>query len=271
MLIERATNLQVLSLRYCQHISEDTLEMISQKANPFFLRELYLDGCEKINDSALLRLTKTRSSVYPNSNLNNLLNNSVSFWKELKLIAGSEAELRRLVSDMSMSGSRGLEVISLAECRHITDEGVVRLSKCKLLRKVCFLGCANLKDEGIIKLASELTYLEDLNVGSTNITGESLRKLVVVCLDLKKVNITGCKRLNASDDIVLKQNGINVDAGEDVFRFHLIPEYNSDLPKITSSVLKTRSTLSLHKVYKSLIKKLEENNAEDLFPDFHNP
>lgn len=77
--------------------------------------------------------------------------------------------------------------------------------------------------------------------------------------------------MNASDDLVLKQHGINVEAGEDVFRFHLIPEYNSDLPKITSSVLKTRSTLSLHKVYKYLIKKLEENNAEDLIPDFHNP
>ena len=138
------------------------------------------------------------------------------------------------------------------------------------MRKVCFLGCANLKDEGITKLAADLTYLEELDLGSTNITGESLRLLVIICLDLKKVNITGCKRLNASDDLVLKQNGINVDAGEDVFRFHLIPEYNSDLPKITSSVLKTRSTLSLHKEYKYLIKKLEENNAEDLFPDFHN-
>ena len=60
-------------------------------------------------------------------------------------------------------------------------------------------------------------------MGSTNITGETLRKLVTVCLDLKKVNITGCKRLNASDDIVLKQHGINVEAGEDVFRFFLIP------------------------------------------------
>jgi len=60
-----------------------------------------------------------------------------------------------------------------------------------------------------------------------------------------------------------------VEAGEDVFRFHLIPEYNSDLPKITTSVLKTRSTLSLHKVHKYLIKKLEESSAEELNPDFN--
>lgn len=175
-----------------------------------------------------------------------------------------------MVTEVSICGSRGLEAISLAECRHVTDEGVIRLGKCKFLRKVCLLGCSNLKDEGVSKLASDLQYVEDLDIGSTNITGETLRKLVIVCLNLKKVNITGCKRLNASDDLVLKHHSINVEAGEDVFRFHLIPEYNSDLPKITSSVLKTRSTLSLHKVYKYLIKKLEENNTEELYPDFNN-
>jgi hypothetical protein len=68
----------------------------------------------------------------------------------------------------------------------------------------------------------------------------------------------GCKKLNASDDLILKRNKINVESGEDVFRFHLIPEYNSDLPRITTSVLKTRSTLSLYKVFKYLIKKLNE-------------
>ena len=84
-----------------------------------------------------------------------------------------------------------------------------------------------------------------------------------LCLTLRKVNIIGCKKLNNHDDLVLKNNGINVEAGEDVFRFHLMPDHNSDLPKITHNVLKTRSTLSLHKVYRYLIKKLQEANVED--------
>ena len=29
------------------------MQIIAEEANPFFLRELYLDGCEKINDQAL--------------------------------------------------------------------------------------------------------------------------------------------------------------------------------------------------------------------------
>ena len=156
-----------------------------------------------------------------------------------------------------------MEVLSLAECRNISDRGIVRLEKCALLKKLCLLGCANLKDEGVTELARKLTYLEEIDVGSTAITGEFLRQVVDLCLNLKKVNITGCKKLNASDDLVLKQNGINVEAGEDVFRFHLVPEYNSDLPRITNSVLKTRSTLSLHKVYKYLLRKLEDGGFED--------
>lgn len=109
------------------------------------------------------------------------------------------------MTQISLSGSRALEVISLAECRHINDTGVIKLARCPLLRKICFLGCAALKDEGVIGLAKDLTYLEEIDVGSTNITGESLRSLTSLCLNLKKVNITGCKKLNASDDIVLKQ------------------------------------------------------------------
>ena len=118
------------------------------------------------------------------------------------------------------------------------------------------LGCMSVKDEGIKDIAEHLKYLEDLDIGGTNITGDALRDLVTLCLNLRKVNISGCKKLNVSDDLILKRNKINVEAGEDIFRFYLYPEESSDLPKITTSILKTRGTLSMNKVYKYLIKKL---------------
>ena len=68
---------------------------------------------------------------------------------------------------MTQCGSRALEEISLAECRHISDSGILKLAKCPLLKKVCLLGCANLKDEGMIGLTKQLTYLEEIDVGST--------------------------------------------------------------------------------------------------------
>ena len=110
------------------------------------------------------------------------------------------------------------------------------------------LGCSNIKDDGVVNLCKELTYLEVIDLGSTGITNVSLQEIVQVCLNIRTVNILGCKRLNVSDYLILKNHRVNVESGEDVFRFNLIPEFGSDLPRITSSVLKTRSTLSLHKV-----------------------
>ena len=38
------------------------MSIIAEQANPFFLKELYLDGCENIADMALIKLTKPRSA-----------------------------------------------------------------------------------------------------------------------------------------------------------------------------------------------------------------
>ena len=73
--------------------------------------------------------------------------------------------------------------------------------------------------------------------------------------------------MNASDDKILQKHKINVEGGDDVFRFYLFPDQYSDLPKITSSVLKTRATLSMHKVYKYLIKKLSSEKVIEDMPD----
>ena len=94
----------------------------------------------------------------------------------------------------------------------------------KYLKKVVLLGCATVKDEGVKELANKLKYLEEIDIGGTLITGESLRELVSMCLNLSKINISGCKRLNASDDNILKVMKINFEGGEDVFRFYLVPE-----------------------------------------------
>lgn len=55
--IGRSTQLQILSLKYCPNVNDHTCRVISFSANSLFLKELYLDGCEKINDEALLNLT----------------------------------------------------------------------------------------------------------------------------------------------------------------------------------------------------------------------
>ena len=129
------------------------------------------------------------------------------------------------------------------------------------MTKVVMLGCLTIKDDSVKELAKHLTYLEDLDLGGTSITSESLFELVGNCLNLRKVNISGCKKLNASDDTILKKHKINVESGEDIFRFHLFPLAGTELPEITKSVLKTRGSLSMNKVYIYLIKKLAAEKA----------
>ena len=109
--------------------------------------------------------------------------------------------------------------------------------------------------------------MEELDLGGTSITTESLFDLVALCLNLRRVNISGCKKLNASDETILKKNKINVESGEDIFRFHLYPEADTELPEITKSVLKTRGTLSMNKVYRYLIKKLVSEKAIEDVPE----
>jgi len=86
-------------------VDEQFTEMIGKHANSSYLKELYLDGCERINDEALLKLTKPRGAV-------------------LQMPAFSQ--FRELCQTMwlSQNGCRGLRTISLAECRSITDKGV---------------------------------------------------------------------------------------------------------------------------------------------------
>jgi len=127
--------------------------VISENANPFFLKEIYLDGCENINDDALLKLTKPRQNAYPRPDLSKYRICDLLVSEQLRELACSAEELRKLIMEIGLSGTRALEVISLSECRQITDNGIGKLYRCKLLRKISFLGCSNLKDAGVTGLA----------------------------------------------------------------------------------------------------------------------
>ena len=74
------------------------------------------------------------------------------------------------------------------------------LAKLKFLTRVVLLGCFDIKDIGIKELAENLKYLEDIDLGETRITADSLKELIAQCLNLKKANISGCQRLNNSDN-----------------------------------------------------------------------
>jgi len=91
----------VLSLRYCEHVDEDTVQVIADHANPFFLKELYLDGCENICDKALIKLTKPRASgLYQAPDLKNYsLKELMGNYKQLTDLVGPDEDFHKLITD----------------------------------------------------------------------------------------------------------------------------------------------------------------------------
>lgn len=233
-------NIRVLDFSFCMSIDEQSIAKIVPYMNKGVLKELYLDGWEKVNDNAL--------SVLTGRDLNFL-----------------SVELRGFKPDIMLDSlpplwnqkPKGIELLSLNECRNLHWSGIMKLDKMQDLKTLNLLGWVNVKDEGIISLNKTNDNLETLNLSGTSITSEWIYFIIrEAAIWLKNVNIVGCKKLKNSDQDILKSHGFNVLCGEDTFRFNLLPEPFYGLRKITQSVLKTRSTLSIFRVYKYLAKRL---------------
>lgn len=67
-LVLSSSKLRILSLKFVTHLNsanKDILNIINMSCNPFTLEELYLDGCEGINDEAFdcLMLTEAENEI----------------------------------------------------------------------------------------------------------------------------------------------------------------------------------------------------------------
>lgn len=59
-----ANQLKVISLKYCANFSKGVLNILNLNCNPFVLSELYLDGCEGVNDSTFECLMLSKEEEY---------------------------------------------------------------------------------------------------------------------------------------------------------------------------------------------------------------
>lgn len=102
-----------------------------------------MDGCERIDDLAILAL-----------------------------VAGRHKE---------PGGASGVEILSLSECRHIKCPSLQNIKKFKRLKILNLLGCVNVSDDGILSLVSVSENLKTLNIGGTGISSEGINELVKTC------------------------------------------------------------------------------------------
>ena len=124
--------------------------------------ELLLDGCELIDDLAIMWLADKFHTGEP---LNPALRESLEYLNP--------------VTDQSIltGGARGLEILSLVECRKITDQGIAQLKKLKRLKDLNLLGCYGITDTGIEIIAAKCLFLTQINLSGTFVTRSSLAAL----------------------------------------------------------------------------------------------
>ena len=58
-----ATNLKVISLKHCTVFHREVLNIFNSHCNPFILSELYLDGCEGVNDQCFDCLMLSKEEI----------------------------------------------------------------------------------------------------------------------------------------------------------------------------------------------------------------
>lgn len=238
-MFNKISSLRVLKFWFCSSVDEKVAKILASHIDNGVLKELYLDGWEKINDNAL--------SI--------LIGRDPNFLQVEPKYKNGFIEPDRMPSSIKIS--KGLELLSLNECRNIHCSGIMKLEKMKSLKTLNLVGCVSIKDEGVIYLIKHSESLENINLSGTWITSDCIYQIVNESnLTLRNINIVGCKKLKSTDHNLLKINGFNVNSGEDVFRFNLLPEPFSGFRKITQSVLKTRSTLSIYRVYKYLARRM---------------
>ena len=75
---------------------------------------------------------------------------------------------------LSRGGLRGLQHLSMTECRNITDTGIAKITELKYLRCLNLLGCVKIEDDSCKSICINFPFLEDLNMASTSISAAGL-------------------------------------------------------------------------------------------------
>lgn len=223
-LCAKAQKLRQIDLRYCQFIGTSAMHSISQNCNPEYLEELYLDGCENIDDCCLITLCGKFEGYKKN--------------------------------DKYSGGARGLKKLSLAECRTIQNGGLGYLRKLSLLEELNILGCYSINDEGIQKLVTKAKNFKKLNLSGTYISREGLSAIKNNCLGIKTLVLHGCRLLSVDDGNIFKN--VYLELRDDIFRFQLLPGPDTCLSSITNNILRTRSSLTIQRVAHYVCKKLSQ-------------
>lgn len=213
----------------CTLITDNILFSISQYCNPLSLKQMNLNNCHHLTDSALLSLT----SRFVNE-----------------------------PQDSLKGGARGLQVLSISNLSKLSPKGLLAIRKLKALHSLTISHCTSASDEAMTSILAKLPGLTYLNISRTPITSRTLQSLVS-CSNLRFLNIKNCKSLKPGDAEILSQ--LEVEISDDAVRFTLLPTSNSTLPQLAESSLRVNKSFIIQRILNFVQAKTNRSNIELLF------
>jgi hypothetical protein len=170
--------LRLLNIRHCLAITDKSFQSIGQlKA----LRELDISGCSGIRNkglSAIETLSLTKLSCRGCTQIE-----EEYFEKFFKI--------------------KELKEVDFWKCINLTDRSLSGGSSTDL-RRVSIRGCSEVTDIGITSLTKWATQLIDLDIAQTEITESALNTITTSLRALKRLNISGCKKISKGQMSALK-------------------------------------------------------------------
>ncbi|XP_023363192.1 F-box/LRR-repeat protein 13 [Otolemur garnettii] len=183
-LSDRCYNLNYLSLRNCEHLTDGGLEYI---VNILSLVSVDLSGT-KISDEGLLILSKH---------------------KKLKELSLSECYK---ITDIGIQAfcrfSLTLEYLDVSYCSRLSD-GIIKALAiyCTDITSLIIAGCPKITDSGIEMLSAKCHYVHILDVsGCVLLTDQMLQSLQIGCKQLRILKMQYCGRI--SKEAALKMSSI---------------------------------------------------------------
>ncbi|XP_063407958.1 F-box and leucine-rich repeat protein 13-like isoform X2 [Mytilus trossulus] len=175
-MLKKLKHLTYVSLCFCDHISENGIEILGQMHS---LTSLDISGC-KVTDKSL-----------------SLLGNNY----RLRDVTLSECiDITDLGLEKFTQQCKEIERLDLSHCWQITDGAIKNLAFCcQNLNALNLCGCKNITNMSIQYLSGVCKYLNTLDIsGCLHISDKSLKYLRKGCKKLKSLTMLYCKEISKS-------------------------------------------------------------------------
>ncbi|XP_008149545.3 LOW QUALITY PROTEIN: dynein regulatory complex subunit 6 [Eptesicus fuscus] len=205
-----STKIRELNLSNCIQVGDATIQRLSERCQN--LNYLSLRNCEQLTDSGveyILNIYSLISLDLSGTNISNEGLSTLSRHKKLKELSLSECyQFNNYGIQVFCKVSQILEHLDVSYCTQLTDEFITTLSiYCLKLTFLSIAGCTKITDLAMEMLSAKCHYLHILDIsGCDLLTDEIFQFLQIGCQQLRILKMQNCRLI--SREAAMKMSSI---------------------------------------------------------------